>query len=197
MYYIVAQMDLESPSIRHALSDVQDLHRNIQALFDKKRSESKALFRVEGNQIFISSEKKPVIQAKNGIKIKSIREMEPVKKGQVYVFNILTQPYKKHNSKRIPLKDKNKRIDWLNEKISEKGVFITEIREQGNRTIKSKIKSSNNKRDNFVLKAYQYFGVLVVMDAELFQNALRDGFGASKAYGLGLLTLVPVPIYEH
>ena len=37
-----------------------------------------------------------------------------------------------------------------------------------------------------------YEGILTVIDAEQFRKALCDGIGKKKAYGCGLLTVIPV-----
>lgn len=37
-----------------------------------------------------------------------------------------------------------------------------------------------------------YEGILTIEDTELFRNVLTDGIGKKKAYGFGLLTVIPV-----
>lgn len=41
------------------------------------------------------------------------------------------------------------------------------------------------------LKSVTFEGVLTVTDPELFRKALTEGIGRGKAYGMGLLTIVP------
>ncbi len=39
------------------------------------------------------------------------------------------------------------------------------------------------------LDQYHYQGTLQITDAVLFQNAVREGIGPGKSYGLGMLLL--------
>ena len=42
------------------------------------------------------------------------------------------------------------------------------------------------------LSRVAYEGVLRVQDIEVFRNALMQGIGRKKAYGFGMMTVIPV-----
>lgn len=90
----------------------------------------------------------------------------------------------------VPCKDDKSRMEYFMERsekngfelnreeftITEKGVFILK-----------KAKSSNIK---FVKAVYQ--GKLTVSDAEKFREMLSQGIGKHKAYGFGLMSVIPM-----
>lgn len=176
-------LDRNHPSVRQGFVDRQDLHINIQQFFDGCREETKVLYRVHGSDIYVSAKTQPICNEKNGMRIQTSKEMPEHGKGDQCRFNVLTQPYIKRQGKRIPLIREKERMDWLIKQGDKHGFRILMAREMGNASIRSHKKL-------FDLKAYYYFGVLEVTDKVAFREALENGIGASKAYGLGMLMVV-------
>ncbi len=78
------------------------------------------------------------------------------------------------------------------QKIAQKNGFKAE--EKDVMIVKSSfepLKKSNTKQINVSQVAYE--GRLTITDIELFKSALINGIGKKKAYGCGLLTIIPVP----
>lgn len=46
------------------------------------------------------------------------------------------------------------------------------------------------------LSKVTYEGILTITDIDSFRTILREGFGKKKAYGFGLMTIIPVENYE-
>lgn len=188
MKFIKIKMDLGNPSVRRSLADAQILHRNIQSLFNDSRAGSKVLFRRNKDTLYVSANKEPVISEKNGLKVISVSESAPREAAHTYRFNLLTQPYRKHNSNRMPILDPDERIEWLHRQAEKGGFSLVSIKEDGREIISSKIKSTGEK--DFLITAYCYSGMLRVENEELFNKTVIDGIGASKAYGLGMLLTI-------
>ena len=78
---------------------------------------------------------------------------------------------------------------WLIKKSEKNGFSLSE----GNWLVtesKWYIFRKNKEQKNFVrILSVTYEGLLTVTNAELFRNALTNGIGREKAYGLGLLTI--------
>jgi CRISPR system Cascade subunit CasE len=53
-------------------------------------------------------------------------------------------------------------------------------------------KKNKEQKNKVKLLSVTYEGILTVTDADAFRNALVNGIGREKAYGLGLMTIVGV-----
>ena len=187
MKFMHYKINLSDPSSRRALVDIQDFHRNVQRLFGTSRAESQVLYRIHGSNLYISANKEPVEEI-SGLSLINTKDIKMYKSNDIHRFNILTQPYKKQGSKRIPLTEEFERLDWLNSQAQKHGFSILTVRENGFETFNSSIKSKEN--NDFSIKAFCYDGLIKVEDEKLFNDAIASGIGASKAYGLGMLLVV-------
>ncbi len=106
MYLSKINLDLRSASVRQALRDCGDMHRNIQKLFSASRMDSGVLYRVyqqeNGCYVYTMSEGMPVDtdeSIRNGMRIlgsRDVSEMENIfTPGRNFRFQLLTMPYKK------------------------------------------------------------------------------------------------------
>lgn len=91
----------------------------------------------------------------------------------------------------VPHVTEKHKLDYF-QKIAQKNGFKAE--EEDVMIVKSSyepLKKSNNKRIN--VSQVEYEGRLIITDIELFKNALTNGIGKKKAYGCGMLTIIPEP----
>ena len=78
--------------------------------------------------------------------------------------------------------------EWLMNKSSANGFMLTE---DSFDVVQSKWKRFYKASSKYVtLLSVTYEGVLEITDEELFRNALVNGIGRGKAYGMGLLTVM-------
>lgn len=81
-------------------------------------------------------------------------------------------------------------LEWLSRQGVRNGFQVDseQTRVTGSKWLKFQKKSS---RMTVTLKEAVFEGVLKVTDAERFKQALTEGIGKGKAYGMGLLTVIP------
>lgn len=83
-------------------------------------------------------------------------------------------------------------MDWLRKQADKHGFRIDE---ESTRLVQSKwIHAKKNQSTTVNFKKAVFEGKLTVVNVEKFKNALVSGIGREKAYGAGLLTVVP--LYE-
>ena len=199
MYLSKVKLDLRSASVRQALRDCGDMHRNIQKFFDASRNDSGVLYRVHrqdaGCFVYIMSESEPIETEEcicNGMHVLGCRDVSGMERlfeeGRRFRFQLLTMPYKKvsdgvsKNSRRRYLRTPEERIAWLQRKGEQHGFQVLEVEEQAGELLNSK-----HKENVLHIPTVKYSGVLCVTDHEHFVQAWRYGIGAEKAYGLGML----------
>ena len=199
MYLSKISLDIRSASVRQALRDCGDMHRNIQKLFSCSRSESGVLYRLyqdaSGCYAYTLSETEPLETedcGKNGMHIVGSNDVSGMTElfipGRKFRFQLLTMPYKKvsdgvsKNSRRRYLRTHEERIAWLQRKGEQYGFQILDVEEQPGETL-----SSCKKENVIYLPTVKYSGILCVTEQENFTKAWKYGIGAEKAYGLGML----------
>jgi CRISPR system Cascade subunit CasE len=109
-----------------------------------------------------------------------------------YRFQLRANPTKRDNmtKKRLPLRTFEEQRTWLARKAEQSGFAVAEealrIVPEGREWFQ--IEKRN--RSGFH-HAVEFEGVLAVRDRALFQSAFAKGVGSAKAFGFGLLALVP------
>lgn len=114
--------------------------------------------------------------------------------GQLLAFRLQANPTKKiklpgrKNGSRVSIKGEVEQITWLERKMGLAGAALV----SGN-SISSGLavghqtrRDKNNKLTWYIVR---YDGILRIVDPDLFQMAVRQGIGSSKAFGCGLLSL--------
>lgn len=125
------------------------------------------------------------------------RFLENIKKGSKWNFRLTANPVFAQKSEKqgergkvIPYASVLKRTEWLEKKALSNGFSINpeEVRIVHSDWIRFRKEGTSSP---VTIKSATYEGVLTVTDPDLFRKALVDGIGRGKAYGLGLLTVVP------
>ena len=197
MYLTKLEMNPSHPSIRQALSDRQDMHRNLMNAYHEG-----VLYRVietrTSLQVLTLTETLPEIPEleKNGYSLLDKTDLSSLPSlygaGAVLRFGLLTSPSKKvanpdgKNSRRVFLKDTEERAQWLANQGSKYGFEILQSAEIG---IPQNIRIGRSS-GAFTISAVAFEGVLKITDDALFWKAWKTGIGPEKAYGLGLLLLM-------
>ena len=103
------------------------------------------------------------------------------------------QPIKKWANKegkgmRVPVPE-DRLIDWLTRR-AEKAAFSVE--KESASILSSYVYVNKAREENGVrLRSVRYDGTLTVSDPTRFQNAMLQGIGPGKAFGFGLLSVIP------
>ena len=208
MYLSKIILDLRHPSVRQALRDVNDMHRNIMAGFPVRngnqaaRSEMRVLYRLfsgrEQMYLLVSSDAKPdpAALAARGFYTDDvlIRDVTPLREvfqaGRCLRFELFASPCCKvsgegRNSRRVFLENREARAEWLTRKGENGGFRVLGLEELGGRVDIVGRRDSMTVRNSAVL----FGGVLCVTDADAFWRSFSEGIGPGKAYGMGMLNV--------
>lgn len=208
MYLSKIDLDIRHPSVRQALRDVNDLHRNLMSGFgmttsgNMARAEKDILFRLytrrDAIYLLVTSAEKPDAKAleKRGFYTDEtrIRDISKLKEllisGRSLRFELLASPCKKvrgegENSRRFFLEHPEERAEWLNRRGQQGGFQIIRLEELGNRIDIYGHRQGVEIKNSAVL----FCGILCISDQENFWQSYTRGIGPGKAYGLGMLSL--------
>lgn len=200
MFLSKLELDIKSPSVRQALINCQDMHRNIMKAFNTPRSDVSVLYRLcrtdKSTILYVQSMVKPDWEktAKNGFICTGIKDLSTLEEkygnDSVFRFTLFTMPFKKvradgKNSKRVFLRTEQERMEWLKKQGDKYGFYVLQAFEPNAQ--EDIVGIRNNSRIS--ASGVVFEGILKVMDAEAFWNAYKTGIGPEKAYGMGMLML--------
>ena len=208
MYLSKIILDIRHPSVRQALRDVNDMHRNLMAGFEGQsargtaRADQQVIFRLfsRRDQIYllVSSQERPNADklAARGFRTEPalIRDISPLKgvfkKDACFRFEVLASPCKKvggesKNSRRVFLDTPEERLEWFRRKAEQGGFEVLYANEMGNRV------DVCGRRGDMVIKnsGVVFSGLLRITDADIFWKSYTEGIGPGRAYGMGMLNL--------
>ncbi len=198
---------------RHAvkalrITDPYALHRVVYSLFEDVRSEhdkisgksSGILYRDEGGdfffrQILILSDRLPE-SAVNGmygeVICKDIPEL--FLEHSKYSFETVVNPCIRNNAtgKLVPVKGRSAIADWFCDRAEAVWGFKVQRHKLETGAIEVMRFRGKNKRQITIQRA-NIKGTLEVTDKRQFNNSFSHGIGRGKAFGCGLLKIVPIP----
>jgi len=211
MYLSRIALDVGHPSVRQALNNCHDMHRNLMCAFpmpdnlDQARKDMGLLYKLvirrEEIHLLVMSTERPdeAILNRNGGRLEdnSPKDISALRgkfrSGMELRFELLAAPCKKvggdgKNSRRVFLKTEEERRDWLERQGLKYGFEICSVQEDAQREA-----VAGNKRDMAIhYDAVRFSGTLRVTDPERFWQGYSQGIGPGKAYGLGMLTVARV-----
>ena len=121
--------------------------------------------------------------------------LQNMRERQIWQFDLLASPCKKvaregkSNSQRRVLRTVEERCGWLVRKGEQNGFQLISLQElEGSQRFG---RHTEERGGRMYLDSYHYQGALRVTDAEQFREAVRNGVGPGKSYGLGMLLLHP------
>lgn len=193
MYLSIVQPDFSQVNTARSMTNEQDMHRNIHALFDSDRQSINALYRfipskdIRSAVICVQSDIMPT--STSDLKVISCTDASErislIKAGMVLKFDVLLRPVKRHEGRSTLIRDMESRIEWVEMLGQKYGFKIETIREV--LRIQKTVFHSGTKTGR--VDGYRYVGTLSVQDADLFKKAYETGIGRDKAYGYGMLML--------
>lgn len=184
------------------ITDDYSIHRVVYSLFPKTDKQNRILYTDRGlkdgfQTIFILSKVEPTQLSDWPLRF----ETKPVEPGFLrhtcYSFEIFLNPVRK-DSKTGKLKavlgEQNLRA-WFLEKAEVNGFTLTH-EDQTHLVIYvrsvQKFHKDAQSDQNVIHNKVQFSGTLTVTDPERFRQAFEQGIGKAKAFGFGLLQIVPI-----
>lgn len=201
MYLSELELDITSPSVRQALRNCHDMHKNIMKAFGQSRRDARVLYRVMKTDariaIYVQSETEPQwnLIAANGYFCTRIQDisalLDKFTDGSLLRFSVLACPSKKmrgdgRNSRRVLLKTADERMEWLKRQGDKHGFLVLEAYEAASH---EKVFGIRKPSGEFFLSGVPFEGILRIADADTFRKDFPCGIGAEKAYGFGLLMI--------
>ena len=194
-------LDLRSPSARQALIDCEDMHRNVQALFDGSRRDAGVLYRAKktekGCSVYVLSACLPECgeeASRLGMVCVGNKDLALIEtlftEGRTFRFELLTMPSKKEadrtrkNSPRKVLRNPEERLNWLQRKAEQNGFRLLSVSEEEGETLRARKQTGE-----LWLHTTLFSGMLQITEPETFCAAWKNRVGPEKAYGLGMLML--------
>lgn len=197
MYLIKIEMNRRDA--RGLLADCQQMHRFITGFFGTDRQSGQILYRTNLVQnklcIYIYAQS-PAEHIPDNCEVRQrdiTAWLDSMGEGQIWSFDLIAAPTKKvasegkKNSQRRILRQPQERQEWLERKAAQNGFSIIQAQEQEQLHVSGKHKS--DKGGMMYHDAYHYQGVLQIIDADAFRQALKKGIGSGKSYGFGMMTV--------
>jgi len=201
------KLDMRNNKARQCLHNAYDMHRSILSWFDDISSDTprkdlgityRLISTSKSINLYVLSSFKPDLNkiCESGFDFVDDKDIsktcESLINGKCYAFDILACATKKEkcevkNSKRVFLKTKKERMEWLNRKALQNGFEILFVNEEGQE--KFHIKKSKNIDE--IHTGVRFCGELKVTDEALFRKAFKNGIGPGKSFGFGMLMLYP------
>ena len=121
MYLSIVQPDFSQVNAARAMTNEQDMHRNIQALFDSDRQSINVLYRfipskdIRRAVICVQSDVTPT--STSDLKVISCVDARErisfIKKGMLLRYDVLLRPVKRHDGRSTLIRDKKSRTEWV------------------------------------------------------------------------------------
>lgn len=117
-----------------------------------------------------------------------------IEPGKRFVFRLAGNPTKreKDGGKRRAILEPEGQVAWLKRKMEDAGVSVERVNLVSSWTQKSYRGIPRQDRQHASHVGVMFEGAIVVQDTDKFTAILKSGVGQGKAYGLGLLSIIPV-----
>ncbi|PJF22968.1 MAG: type I-E CRISPR-associated protein Cas6/Cse3/CasE [Phototrophicales bacterium] len=203
MYLSQLVLNPRSREARFDLSDRYELHRTLMTAFPAQLSaDERVLYRVEdryrapGVSVLVQSLEIPtweqserLNQRQYMLEAPQVRHVQPVvQQGQVCRFRLQANPTVKRDGKRHAIYQEDALFTWLVRKGQQHGFTFDQLDVRA-----AKLGKRFGKKRSQTWHVVQFDGVLKIIDAAAFNEALINGIGSGKAFGFGLLS-IPYPI---
>ena len=210
MYISRVEIDITNRKKIKELSHLGAFHNWVERSFTEKfdsNNRVRNLWRIDKlndkNYLIVISPEKPDLKCleeygvENSAETKSYDKfLNSIKKGNRMKFRVILNPViskskgKGNKSEVKPHITIEHQIKYLTERSLKNGFSLNEnefsIVERGCEIFKKK----DQKTIKFVKAVYE--GILTIEDVDIFKKTLIKGFGKHKAYGFGMITVIPV-----
>lgn len=210
MYLSRVEINTENRKLARELSHLGAYHNWVERSFPDEVDEkvrSRKLWRIDtiGDKryLLIVSETEPNLErlehygVKNSAETKSYEPfLSSIKGGMKFSFRVTLNPVKSVSDENCekrgrvyPILNEKELVDFLLKRSEKNGFHLNEneftVVNQGFEVLKKA-------KETTKLRKSVYEGVLTVSDKERFIETLTKGFGKKKAYGFGMMTVIPI-----
>lgn len=200
LYYSLLKFN---PSHPKAINDVQSPYRlhlvTSMPFTGRSRQNCRILWRLDGNQVMMQSTQPPntwehVLQQSGYLsgppETKAINLN--LTEGGLYWFRVVCNPAyrgqdENNKSITIAITSPEERRQWLVKRLSESGMDVQMVNESD----KKVLKFMKNDGHRVVILTARYDGLLRISNPVLAEQQIAAGMGRGKAFGMGLVSLVP------
>ncbi|WP_297819913.1 type I-E CRISPR-associated protein Cas6/Cse3/CasE [uncultured Lactobacillus sp.] len=213
MYLSRVEIDTNNRQKISALQHLGAYHNWVEQSFPEEIKEQKRLrhlWRIDALNgklyLLVLSEEKPDLEKLEayGVKKSAMTKdydafLNKLQEGQVLRFRLTANPTRKisrpgHKQGRVvPHVTIDKQKEWFLQKATKNGFEVVSDPSGLNFNIVDRdwklLRHKGNQ--NARLSCVTYEGILKISDLKAFKNALVNGIGREKAYGMGLLTVIP------
>ncbi len=178
------------------ITDRQIMHRKIQTAFKADRKNAGVLYAFHKQSkkhppiIYVSSFEKPVCKIE-GFECREIvdcdKTLKSISVGEKIVFDIYASPCRSGKGKKHYFSDVEERIEWMSRRMNDVGAELIKCRE--NR--KENIKIGHDKARGGVAQktGWHYTCLVEIKEPKAFVDAVINGVGTGKAYGMGMIQI--------
>ena len=194
MYLSVVKPDFTNLHVINSLMNEQDMHRNVQSLFQTSRKDGNILYRylkssdINRSLICIQSDEQP--KSVNGLEVISSINVDDrnkkITENQEIAFDVLVHPTVGKSGKHFVIASYEERLNWFYKQGMKHGFEIKKIQEVS--TVNKHLKHDKY-TDSTNMIGYHYKGILKVTDLNEFMKVYHTGLGRGKAYGYGMFML--------
>ena len=188
------------------ITDAYSLHRVVYSLFDDKRSDAEKSSSIGSGILFceiapsssvrrvlVISDREPINDAPLSSMV--TKAISPDLFGcECYRFDVVMNPTSRNSAskKLIPIKGAEAIKTWFIERTENNWGFACDVESVEARVlpVQKFVKDSMTVTNN----AARITGVLRVVDKEKFQSSFYQGLGRGRAFGFGLLQIVPIKV---
>lgn len=193
MYITQFEIDTKNHLVFKDLTSLSAYHGLIESAFPAEQTlgiRKRHLWRLDKQKILLVSEDEPDkdalakygknIQTKNYDKF-----LNSLNTNTIYAFELVANPMKRTPEKRVNLFKEQDQLKWLEMRSLKNGFKL-----QNARIVNSKSISVN--KYHFKLTSAIFSGALTITNIDKFKSTMINGLGHNKAYGMGLLTVIPL-----
>lgn len=209
MYFSRVMIDTENRKKIRELDHLGAYHNWVESSFPKDTKEDRKVWRIdvlqEKKYLLIVSETKPDIDKLERYAVEGSAEtkdydgfLASLKNGQILRFKIDANPViskssGKQSGKRgrvFPHITEEQKMEYLKQRDRKNGF---ELMEDGFFISKSEFKILKKKNfPTIKISVTTFEGILKITDVDLFRNILVKGLGKKRAYGCGMMTVIPI-----
>jgi CRISPR system Cascade subunit CasE len=210
MYLSRVEIDIKNRKKIKNLSHVGAFHNWVENSFPKEikfKQRSRKLWRIDklnGKEyLLIVSSEKPDIQILEKYGVQDSAETKyygdflgKLKNGQKMKFRVVLNPVisiPQRNGERGIVKPHvtiEYQMKYLLDRSEKNGFIIN--KEEVNIVERGYVEFKKPKNKSIRLVKVVYEGILTIKDVDIFRNILINGIGKKKAYGFGMITVIPV-----
>jgi CRISPR system Cascade subunit CasE len=185
------------------VTDAYSLHRVVYNLFDDVRSDSEKQASIPSGILYVDKggdwDSRRILMLSNrspNIPVHGSVESKPIPESflhhNLYRFEVTINPTKRDKStgKIIAIRERELVRQWFIDKASKSWGFT--VNERSLQVEKIDVKTFDKKGHTVTQGSAILIGILNVSDRDLFIQSFQKGIGRGRAFGFGLLQIVPL-----